>query len=98
VAGKSATYSNRATRALGDVLQQLAQARMSGCRSTPDFSNGRTTQVRPADLLEGLKQRSQVRGSATRAPPRNFSVHQVTTSLRRLCSGHQPSQQVLGPQ
>jgi hypothetical protein len=29
-----------------------------GCRSTLDFSKGRTTQVRPADLLEGLKQQS----------------------------------------
>jgi hypothetical protein len=48
----------RATRALGDVLRQLTQARGRGCRGTLDLSNGRTTQVRLADLLEGLKQQS----------------------------------------
>jgi hypothetical protein len=89
---------NRATRALGDVLQRLAQARRHGCRGTPDFSNGRTTQVRLANLLEGLKQQSRVQSSATWPPPRSISEHQATTSLRRLRSGHQPSQQVLGLQ
>jgi hypothetical protein len=53
VAGESATYSNRATRALGDVLRRLTQPRGCKCRGTLEFSNGRTTQVRPADLLEG---------------------------------------------
>jgi hypothetical protein len=98
VAGEPATYSNRAPRALGDVLRRLTQPRGRRCRSTPDLSNGRTTQICPANLLEGLKQRSQVRSSATRAPPRSFTGHQAATSLRRLRSGHQPSQQVLGPQ
>jgi hypothetical protein len=28
----------------------------AGAGGTPDFPNWRTTQVRPADLLEGLKQ------------------------------------------
>jgi hypothetical protein len=54
--------------------------------------------VRPADLLEGLKQRRRVRSSTTWAPPRSILGHQTTTSLRRLRSGHQPSQQVLGSQ
>jgi hypothetical protein len=98
VAGKLATNSNRAARALGEVLRRLAQARRRGCRSTSDFSNGRTTQVCPVDLLEGLKQQSRVRSSTTRPPPRSFPGHQATTSLQRLCSSHQPSQQVLGPQ
>jgi hypothetical protein len=39
-----------------------------------------------------------VRSSTTRAPPRSFSGPQATTSLQRLCSGHQSSQQVFGPQ
>jgi hypothetical protein len=34
----------------------------------------------------------------TWAPPRNIIGHQATTSLQRLRSGHQPSQQVLGSQ
>jgi hypothetical protein len=58
VAGESATYSNRAPRALGDLLRRLAQSRRRRCRGTLDLPNGRTTQVRHADLLEGLKQRS----------------------------------------
>jgi hypothetical protein len=60
MAGESATNSNRATKALRDVLRRLTQARRCGCRGTPDFSNGRITQVRPVDLLEGLKQRSRM--------------------------------------
>jgi hypothetical protein len=56
VAGESATYSNRAPRALGDVLRRLTQPRGRRCGSTLDLSNGQTTQIRPADLLEGLKQ------------------------------------------
>jgi hypothetical protein len=60
VAGESAANSNRATRALGDVLRRLAQARRCRCRGALELSNGRTTQVRPTDLLEGLKQRSRV--------------------------------------
>jgi hypothetical protein len=48
--------------------------------------------------LEGLKQRSRVRSSTTRAPSRGIIGHKVTTSLWRLCSGHQPSYQVLGSQ
>jgi hypothetical protein len=61
VAGESATYSNQATRALGDVLRPLTQPRGRRRRGTPDLYNGRTTQVRPTDLLDGLKQRSRVR-------------------------------------
>jgi hypothetical protein len=34
-----ATYSNRATRALGDVLRRLIQPRGRRCRGTPDLSN-----------------------------------------------------------
>jgi hypothetical protein len=98
VADEPATYSNRATRALGHVLRRLTQPRGRRCRGTPDLPNGRTTQVRPADLLEGLKQRSRVRSSPAWAPPRGFTGHQATASLQRLRSGHQPSQQVLGPQ
>jgi hypothetical protein len=73
VAGEPATYSNRATRALDDVLRRLTQPRGRRCSGTPDLSNGLTTQVHPADLLEGLKQRSRVRSSPTRAPPRGFT-------------------------
>jgi hypothetical protein len=74
VSRESATYSNRVTRALGDVLRRLTQPRGRRCRGAPDLSNGRTTQVRPADLLEGLKQRSRIRSSPTRDPPRGFTV------------------------
>jgi hypothetical protein len=35
-------YSNRATRALGDVLRRLTQPRGRRCRGTPDLSNGYT--------------------------------------------------------
>jgi hypothetical protein len=38
MAGESVTNSNRATRALGDVLRWLAQALGRGRRSTPAFS------------------------------------------------------------
>jgi hypothetical protein len=81
VAGEPATHSHHATRALGDVLRRLTQPRGRRCRGTPDLPNGRTTQIRPADLLEGLKQRSRVRSPPTRAPPRGFTRHQASTSL-----------------
>jgi hypothetical protein len=74
----------------GMVLDALKNQRAEAtccqlsCRSTPDFSNGRATQVRPANLLDGLKQRSRVRSSATRAPPHSFTGHQATTCRRRL--------------
>jgi hypothetical protein len=57
---ENATNSNRATRALGDVLRWFTQARGRKCRGTLDLSEGRTTQVHPADLLKGLKQRNRV--------------------------------------
>jgi hypothetical protein len=67
--GESTANSNRTTRALGDVFRQFTQARGRRCRGTLDLSEGRTTQVRPVDFLEGLKQRSRVRSYTTWAPP-----------------------------
>jgi hypothetical protein len=46
---------------------------------------------RPSDLLEGLKEGNRVRSFATWALSRNIIGHQVSTSLWRLHSGHQPS-------
>jgi hypothetical protein len=54
--GESTTHTNKATTSLGDVLRRLTQARGRGRRGTPNLSKGQTTQVRPAYLLEGLKQ------------------------------------------
>jgi hypothetical protein len=45
VAGESATYSSRATRALGDVLRWLTQPRGRRCRGTPDFSDEDTNYI-----------------------------------------------------
>jgi ribonuclease HI len=45
MAGESATNSNRATKALGDVLRRLTQDRRCGHRGTSDISNRRPTQV-----------------------------------------------------
>jgi hypothetical protein len=75
VAGESATNSNRATIALCDVLRWLTQAQGRGCRGTPDLSNRQTTQVRPTNLLKGLKQQSRVRSSTTRALSRCITRH-----------------------
>jgi hypothetical protein len=98
MAGESAANPNRAARALGNVLRRLTQDRGHRCRGTLDFSKGRTTQMRPAGLLEGLKQQIRVRSSTAWAPPRNLIGHQAATGLQRLHSSHQPSQQILGSQ
>jgi hypothetical protein len=45
---------------MAEWWENQAQARRRRCSGTLDLPSRRTTQVRPADLLEGLKRRSRV--------------------------------------
>jgi hypothetical protein len=51
MAREPATNSNRASRALGDVLRRLTQPRGRRCRGTPDLSNGSLNLEGPIQLV-----------------------------------------------
>jgi ribonuclease HI len=54
--GKSTNHTNKATRALGDVLQWLTQPRGHGCRGTPDiFWNVSNNEAEYEALLHRLR-------------------------------------------